>query len=47
MLVTTINVEPELNAGLRWLTSKLYKSESVIINQAIRDYIEPVRVLIY
>lgn len=40
MGVTTVRLQPELEARLEAVAAKLHRSKSWLINQALREYIE-------
>ena len=40
MTVTTVRLQPEVEASLATMASKLHRSKSWLINQALREYLE-------
>lgn len=40
MSVTTVRLQPEVEENLNAMASKLQRSKSLIINQALREFIE-------
>jgi predicted transcriptional regulator len=40
MTVTTVRLQPEVEAGLEAVADQLHRTKSWVINQAIREYLE-------